>query len=160
MKTRTPSSGTYYFSFEEIFGAAKNVYIGKLVETGEKEAVSSRNSVTAVPAFEHVIVEVQENYKGSFQKNMKVDDLVLSTYHDFLEVGSTYLFMTGIDYFLESPVYYPFNLYEVVKIKKDNQIEIYKLNEFTEKGNYSGNKIASPPADLDEIHRILERLKS
>ena len=57
----------------------------------------------------------------------------MEEYRAFLEPGQRYLFMTGLNYNETYPYFDGFSLYDVVKIREDDSLEIYKLEECKER---------------------------
>lgn len=149
-------SGIYYYGIDEIYKVAKNVYIGKLTATGnivsvERRAYPDDNYVTE---YRQIHVVVEENFKGDFQRDQQVDDLLYLAYDDFLEVGATYLFMTGVDYNSTGPIYRGANIYDAVKILDADKIIIYNLDKYKKTAGYRQNDMGYVPKDLKKIRTI------
>ena len=139
-----------YASPEELYDRAENVYIGKLVKTGKEEALPSDNLYISLD-FQHITVEVQKVYKGDFKENTLVEDLVTLSYKDFLEEGSTYVFMTHKPFSYDDTNFYIGNIYEAVKIVNETEIEIFNSERYIENGKAKMKYMDDPPRDLKEL---------
>ena len=144
-------SGVYIYGAKDIFSVSPNVYIGEVISITPEittEVISEERTLEFISAD----IKVQQVFKGTGKVGNVITDELIGIYKDFLEVGKTYLFMTGIEYrTITAPVYYGFNLYEAVELVDDTNIRIFRLEEYEKEGKYEQNHMVEAPRNYQEL---------
>lgn len=135
----------YFPPVRDVFEMAKNVYEAELVELKENKNEYSQTVAPDIQGNFKIKVRIKFVYKGDyFPSENIVEDTVFLHYTDCVNIGSTYLFMTGIDEdYIESDKNKHNNKLNLYNYSKFHAIEILedgKFNAVLTKSGYTGDK--------------------
>ena len=138
-------SFVYFPPVRDVFEMAKNVYEAELVELKENKYEYSQYTTADFQGNFKIKVKIKFVYKGDLLPGEDiVEDTVLFHYPDCINVGSTYLFMTGIDEdYIESDknkFNNKLNLYNFSKFHAIEILEDGKFNAVLANSGYTGSK--------------------
>ena len=135
----------YFPPVRDVFEMANNVYEAELVELKENKYEYSQYTTADFQGNFKIKVKIKFVYKGDLLPGEDiVEDTVLFHYPDCINVGSTYLFMTGIDEdYIESDknkFNNKLNLYNFSKFHAIEILEDGKFNAVLANSGYTGSK--------------------
>ncbi len=138
-------SFVYFPPVRDVFEMAKNVYEAEVVELKENKNEYFKYTTADFQGNFKIKVKIKFVYKGELLPSEDiVEDTVFLHYTDCINIGSTYLFMTGIDEdYIESDKNKINNKLNLYNFSKFHTIEIFgdgKFNAVLTKSGYTGGK--------------------